>query len=248
MDSSCGLDEGERRRTPGGGTSLAVASSASDEWRALARLLFAIRCDCQPGDSDDVVRRFGGREGERTRHGGGLGRTSGGRATARGARARAGADGKGGRGRGQKRSAGAESGWMERAWVPGENHRATLHLTRPTHARTRTYERHVHTHARAPARAFPILDPCCRQVAGYASCESALPSPPSPLPSLPSPSHLFAASRDAMSFEAASTRSLRIRKRNRVYEDVTGGSVFPSGYALSRSLRTSNRYINRPSK
>lgn len=86
------------------GTSLAVASSASDEWRALARLLFAIRCDCQPGDSDDVVRRRGttrgglGRIGERSRKGG---------------RARV-------TGRGQKRPAGVENtgeGWMERAWV-----------------------------------------------------------------------------------------------------------------------------------
>ena len=48
--------EGGRRRGGSGGTSLAVASSASDEWRALARLLFAIRCDCQPGDSGDGRR------------------------------------------------------------------------------------------------------------------------------------------------------------------------------------------------
>lgn len=57
---------------------------------------------------------------------------------------------------GQKRFAGAESGWMERAWVPGENHRATLHLTRPTHARTRMYERHTHTHTHIGARVSHI--------------------------------------------------------------------------------------------
>lgn len=48
-----GVRRKEGRRGGSGGTSLAVASSASDEWRALARLLFAIRCDCQPGDSGD---------------------------------------------------------------------------------------------------------------------------------------------------------------------------------------------------
>lgn len=43
---------------------------------------------------------------------------------------------------------GWKSGWMERAWVPGENHRATLHLTRPTYARTHACIRmHARTHA-----------------------------------------------------------------------------------------------------
>jgi len=49
------------------------------------------------------------------------------------------------------RPAGVESGWMERAWVPGENHRATLHLTRPMRAHSKRHA-HAHAHPRADAR------------------------------------------------------------------------------------------------
>jgi len=62
----------------------------------------------------------------------------------------------------------------------GENHRAMLHLTR-THARMyimcarMTYARMTVSLLRTARFPYWVLG-CCRQVAGYASCESALPS------------------------------------------------------------------------